>query len=331
MKVALTLAALLGVALGIWLVLHFGLEQVGEAFLSAGWQGMLAISAVYFVSLALCAVAWQVLLISQRANTSLIFLWVRWLRDSTANLLAIVPAVGEVVAVRELTLHGVPLGTAVATTVVDLTMELASQLVFTLLGVVILILQHPSDAIGWQLGLGVAICAAGIGGFFVAQHKGLFGFLETIPDRLGWTSTWGSTSEHVGIHAGIKEIYRHGGRVAANFFLHLAGWLTAAGETWVALWFMGYSVSFAEALVIESIVFALRTAAFVVPWAAGVQEGGFIVAGALFGLSPQVALGLSLLRRAREIVTSVPSLIIWQLIEPWRLWKGRQRSSSAAP
>ena len=329
MRLGLTLAALAGLALGIGLILHYGLEPVGEAFLSAGWQGMLAISAVYFVSLWLCAVAWRLMLVRQRGNMAFTFFWVRWLRDSAANLLAIVPAVGEVIAVRELTVHGVPLGTAVATTVVDLTMELASQLIFTLLGVTILILQHPSDAVGWQLALGVAISAAGIGGFFFAQHKGLFRFLETLPDRLGWTATWGAKAEHIGIHAGITEIYRHGGRVTANFVLHLGGWLIAAGETWVALWFMGYPVSFAEALVIESIVFALRTVAFFVPWAAGVQEGGFILAGAIFGLSPQVALGLSLLRRAREIVTGVPCLIIWQFVEPWRLWKGRQRPSEA--
>jgi putative membrane protein len=327
-KLGLTFAALVGIGLGIWLILHFGLEQVGEAFLSAGWQGMLAISAVYFVSIIFCALAWQALLVQAPPNATFFMFWARWLRDSTANLLAVVPAAGEVVAVRELMAHGVPLGTAAATTVVDLTMELASQLLFTLLGVTILIAERPGEATGWQLAAGLAICAAGIAGFVVAQHRGLFRVLETLPDRLGWTSAWGSASESIGIHAGIKEIYRHGGRVSANFALHLAGWLTGAGETWVGLWFMGHPVSVADALVIESMVYALRTAAFIVPWGAGVQEGGFIVAGALFGLSPQLALGLSLLRRAREIITGVPSLVIWQGLEPWRLWRNRGRSSS---
>ncbi len=200
---------MVGVALGIRLVLHFGLEQVGDAFLSAGWQGVLAISAVYFASLILCALAWRALLVKAPPNASLFLAWVRWLRDSTANLLAIVPAVGEAVAVRELTLHGTPLGTAVAMTVVDLTMELASQLLFTLLGVTILIAERPSEMTGWWLAAGLTICSAGIAGFVVAQHRGLFRFLETLPDRLGWTQAWGSLSETDGVHAGIKEIYRH--------------------------------------------------------------------------------------------------------------------------
>jgi putative membrane protein len=324
-RLGLTFAALVGIGLGIWLIIHFGLEQVGEAFLSAGWQGMLAISAVYFVSLSMCALAWWALILTP--ISPLYLFWTRWLRDSTANLLAVVPAVGEAVAVRELTFR-VPLGIGVAATVVDLTLELASQLVFTLIGVAILIVERPGEMLGWWLALGLAVCAAGIAGFVVAQHMGLFRFLETLPDRLGWTSAWGSASESVGIHTGIKQIYRHGPRISLNFALHLTGWLISAGETWVGLWFMGHPVSIADALVIESLVYALRTAAFIVPWAAGVQEGGYIVAGALFGLSPQLALGLSLLRRAREIVTGVPSLIIWQGLEPLRLWRNRGRSSS---
>jgi putative membrane protein len=328
-RLGLTFVALVGVALGVWLILYFGLEQVGEAFLSAGWQGVLAITAVYFVSLILCALAWRMLLSNAAPNASLLLLWVRWLRDGTANLLAVVPAAGEIVAVRELTFHDVPLGMAAAMTVVDLTMELASQLLFTLLGVTILIVERPSEMTGRWLAAGLAICTAGIAGFIVAQHKGLFRFLETLPDRLGWTRAWGSLSETGGIHAGIQEIYRHRARVLANFALHLAGWIAGAGEAWIALWFMGNTVSFADALVIESMVYALRTGAFIVPWAVGVQEGGYILAGALFGLPPQLALGLSLLKRAREIVTGVPVLIIWQCLEPWRLWRNRGRSPSA--
>ncbi len=328
MRIGLTFAALVGVAFGTWLVLHFGLEQIGEAFLSAGWRGILAISAVYFASLFLCALAWGALFVSGAPKTLRLLLWVRWLRDSAGNLLGVVPALGEAVAARELTLHGVPTGLAVATTVVDLTMELASQLLFTLLGVALLLAARPDEATGWWLAAGLAICALGIAGFMLAQHKGLFRFLETLPDRLGWTRAWGSASESVGIHMAIEAIYRHRARVVAGIALHFAAWLVGALETWVALWFMNHPVGLADALAIESIVYALRTAAFIVPGAAGVQEGGYIVAGALFGLPPQLALGVSLLKRAREIITGVPSLVIWQCLEPWRMWRSRTRSPS---
>ena len=328
MKLVLTLAALVGVAFGVWLVLHFGADQVGQAFLSAGWRGMLAISAVYFCSIILGALAWRALFPATPDVTQLL-LWARWLRESAANLLSVVPAIGEAVAVRELTIHRVPLGLAVAATVVDLTMELASLLVFTLLAVVILLTEQPTAPAGWWLALGVLVCSGCVAGFIVAQHKGLFRFLETLPGRLGWTQAWPGSSDPVGIHTAIQDIYRHRMRVAVNFAIHLLAWVVGAGETWVGLWFMGHQVTVAEALVIESMLHALRTVAFMVPWAAGVQEGVYLVAGTLFGLSPQVGLGLSLLRRAREIVTGLPSIIIWQCLEPWRLWRNRSRMRSA--
>jgi hypothetical protein len=35
----------------------------------------------------------------------------------------------------------------------------------------------------------------------------------------------------------------------------------------------------------------------------------------VFGLTPEIGLAVSLLRRARDIVVAVPVLLIWQLIE----------------
>src|SRR6185369_199382 len=108
-----SLTALIGVAFGVWLVWHFGADQVGQAFLSAGWRGMLAISAAYFCSMTLSALAWRALF-PPTPDTTLLVLWARWMRDAAANLLSVVPAIGEAVATRELTIHRVPLGFAVA-------------------------------------------------------------------------------------------------------------------------------------------------------------------------------------------------------------------------
>ena len=52
-----------------------------------------------------------------------------------------------------------------------------------------------------------------------------------------------------------------------------------------------------------------------VPQALGVQEGGYIMLGALFGLSAEAALALSLVRRARDLVIGLPILLVWQVVE----------------
>ena len=110
-------------------------------------------------------------------------------------------------------------------------------------------------------------------------------------------------------------------------FLHETHRVVGAGEAWVGLWFMGHALLWSDALILESLAFALRTAAFAVPARLGVQEGGYVVLGALFGLSPEVALALSLLKRARELSTGLPCLIVWQSLEARRDLAGLERES----
>jgi hypothetical protein len=46
-----------------------------------------------------------------------------------------------------------------------------------------------------------------------------------------------------------------------------------------------------------------------------VQEGAYILIGAGFGVTPEMALALSLLKRGRDLVIGVPALGAWQLAE----------------
>jgi uncharacterized membrane protein YbhN (UPF0104 family) len=93
---------------------------------------------------------------------------------------------------------------------------------------------------------------------------------------------------------------------------HVLSWVLGAGETFLALRFLGHSVTPRTALVIESVGEAIRTAAFPVPGALGVQEGGLVVVGRLFGLPPEVAMALSFAKRVRELTLGVPGLVAWQ-------------------
>ena len=52
---------------------------------------------------------------------------------------------------------------------------------------------------------------------------------------------------------------------------------------------MGYPVTFEQAVIIESLMHAVRGAAFAVPGALGAQEGGLIVLCAIFGVPPEAA------------------------------------------
>lgn len=329
LKTGVAIAALLGIGAATALIVYFGLAQVGEAFLTAGWRGLAAMTAVYLVAAFFAALAWRCLFVSPVRRAVLLSYWVRLLRDSVGNILAVVPAAGEVVTARELAVHGLAPGAAVASTVVDFTMEIVSLILFACLGLLILTLERPQENVSlWMLGA-LAISAIAMAGFIAAQKRGLFQLLQSLSDRLGLTAPWSSGDQSRSVHAGIEDIYRDHRRPIASAAVHLVAWVLGAGEAWLALSFMGHPLGFDDVLVIESLLLSLRMAVFV-PWAAGVQEGGYVALGALFGLGPDVALGLSLLKRAREIITGVPCLLLWQGMETRRIVRSRKPTDLSA-
>ena len=328
MKLGLIIGALIGLAVATILIVHFGWRQVVDAALAVGWQGLAALIGIYLICLLLCAVAWRLLIIDAPRHAIFICLWARWLRESVGNLIALLPTAGEIAGARELSLFGVRPGMAGASTVVDLTLELLSQIVFTLFGLALLITWYRGLQIGPWLVTGIAVSALAAAGFVLAQRKGLFRLLERLPETLDLKWAWTVLPDAEGIHAGIQTIYQHRARVLASGGLHLGGWVVGAGEAYVGLYFMGHAIAWSDALILESIAFALRTAAFVVPARLGIQEGSYILLGAMFGLSPEVALALSLLKRGREIATGLPCLIIWQSVESRRLWSRERRAKS---
>ena len=76
---------------------------------------------------------------------------------------------------------------------------------------------------------------------------------------------------------------------------------------------LGVEVGPAAAFIIESLAMAARSAGFAVPGSVGVQEGGFVLAGSLFGLDAETGLSLSILKRLRELVVGSAALLAWQL------------------
>ena len=123
------------------------------------------------------------------------------------------------------------------------------------------------------------------------------------------------TETEESFHDHIQSFYRQRARFARSVVVHFFGWVASALELWLALWLMGPGLGLAEALTIESLIFALRSVSFLVPWSAGIQETGYVVVGAIFGLGPEIALAVSLLKRGRDLVLGLPVVLVWQAME----------------
>jgi hypothetical protein len=115
------------------------------------------------------------------------------------------------------------------------------------------------------------------------------------------------------VDAWIVRLYAHRRAMAVSEIWHVLSWLLGAGETWLAMHFLGHPIDWTTAIVIESLGEAVRTVAFPVPAALGVQEGAFVLLGGLFGLTPGMSVTLSLAKRVRELGLGIPGLIVWQL------------------
>jgi len=87
---------------------------------------------------------------------------------------------------------------------------------------------------------------------------------------------------------------------------------------WVMLQAMGLRTGLWTAIAIQALVEGLRSATVFIPASVGVQEAGYAVLAPVFGLTPEIGIAVSLLRRARDLVIAVPVLLLWQIIETRR-------------
>jgi uncharacterized membrane protein YbhN (UPF0104 family) len=133
----------------------------------------------------------------------------------------------------------------------------------------------------------------------------------------------------------LDTIYESPLRFATSLLLHFCGWIASAGVTWVIFRLTGHPMDFSSVIMIESLVQAARSAAFVVPNALGVQEAAYALLTPLVGVGEEIGLAVSLLKRARDIAIGIPIVLIWQTLEGRRVLSSRKAGaagvSSALP
>lgn len=314
MKLGAILGALAGFVLAAWLLVT-NFDEVLTLLARAG-IGLAIVIAFHGVQIIFSAAAWRVVTGPTSTLPSLVtFMVMRWIREAVNNLLPVAQIGGEVVAARLLRLRDVPFVTAVAGVTVDLTLEMMTQIAFTLVGLSLLFLGGADTAVsGWVLsGLWIAILAAG--GFLTAQWLGLARYIEKGLLRVGNRMGWSSIGKIEGLHAAIIKLYRRPRRLGLAGINHMVSWLLGGIEVCLALHFLGQDIGLREGLIIESLGQVSKAAGFAIPGALGIQEGGYIVVCGLFGLSPELALALSLVKRTREVVLGLPGLMAWHRFE----------------
>ncbi|HXA25164.1 MAG TPA: lysylphosphatidylglycerol synthase domain-containing protein [Acetobacteraceae bacterium] len=327
MKKLSIMLALAGLLLGTALIGWFGFGRVISGVQRVGWEDFALIVGWQLVLFVVLGLAWDAIVPPREARRPWVFVWGRMVRDASANCLPFSQVGGFVFGARAAMLHGVSWSLATASTVVDVTAEFLAQLAFTAIGIGILLARAPDSslAVPLEVGLGLAV-AAGVALIWLQQAAApLFASLgRRIAGR--WFE---DAQDRVQVlQAELSLIYGHTARLAVGFTGHLIGWIGTGVAGWIAYRALGVPIDFDDALAIEALLAAAAAVAFLVPVNAGVQEAGYAGLGAIFGVPPELSLGVSLIRRARDIAVGVPILLVWQLFEVRRLRTTAGRAGS---
>lgn len=304
---------------GIGLIAALILQQDGaelrSALSAAGWWlPVLFIS--YAVTVLLDSLGWRAVITHSEAAGLAGLMVRRWIGMSVNALLPVAQLGGEIVRARLLRQLGPDGPAAAASVIVDLTVGLATQIIFAILGLVLVAVIMGFDTGLAKLGLGLALFTMLIAIFAMLQRHGLIVGLAHYLGRWvkgpAWQHTLSNARE---LDQLITSLYRQRDRLLPCGCWRLLGWLWPSLEFWLLFWLLGHPIAITEAIVLEAIAQIVRSAGFGIPGGLGVQEGGVMLAAAWLGLPTEFALAAMLTRRVREFTCGLAGLFVWLKLE----------------
>lgn len=311
-RAVILLVTLVGLAAAAWIVRDVGVAPVVGAVRQIGWGGFALYCAYSLVILGLLGCAWRA--VAPGGGPVAAFAWARTVREGATDILPFAQIGGLVVGGRVLTARGLPAELVYASMIADQTTEMASQGVFTLFGAgaLVLALGGTFDRGGTlRLVLGGTAAALALLAAVAWGQRPLLRLATRLAARL----LPASVASLNAVGSRLQSIYARPGALALSFVANLAAWIASGLGAWLALALIGVHAAAGAVVAIEALIFAVRSIAFVIPGALGVQEGAYLLVAPLFGIDPQVAVALSLLKRGRDVAIGLPALLIWQLGE----------------
>ena len=327
MKIASYIGLVVGLAVMTGLIAWQGVIEIADLLIASGWA-LLWVPVIWIPSVLMNARCWQLLFAPGYGPTFGQAFYAQWMGRAVNTLLPVASIGGEVVKARTLILWGIDAAHASASAVVDKTIQALTIILWGTAGTILLVYLGLDDELARSILVGGAVIGAGIAGFVVVQQAGMFGFMVKSAHRITKSDFFGNLIETAGaVDQTVNKLYRLRGRVVVATLWRLVALVSQTGEVWLAAYLLGYPIGIVEALLLKSLSSTLSDFAFVVPNSYGVQEGAFVVLGGLIGLSPEVALAISLAIRIRELLIDVPGLALWQQNEGRAFFRRRRTAA----
>jgi uncharacterized membrane protein YbhN (UPF0104 family) len=273
------------------------------------WRALPALPAalaVHFTQLALSGLAWRCQIVAPVA--AWIVIRARWVREALNTAIPL-GGLGGAVGSARLLARDAHLSTAAATAALtaDITVETLAQapyLAAALATVAVLAPGHFSLA---RAALAILPVALGTIAFVIAQRAGLMRLVERAARRLGFGEAM------AGLHDSLMALHHRPAAVLRALALHGLSWSLGGAEVWVILHAIAVPVSPGAAFAIEGLGMAARSLGFALPAGLAAQEAGFVLACAVFGISAQEGLALSMVKRVREVLVAAFGILVWRI------------------
>jgi len=311
---SLFVAMALGVGGFVALLLYNGFGEILGGVAAVGW-GLALIVAIRLGALSIAGLAWSAAVGRAVRRPVALLIGLRIIREAINCLLPAAQIGGDFIGGRLLARTGVAPGLAMAGILVDVLLQTVTQGSFALVGLAVLWFGFGDIPVVRELGWGAVAAVPALGGFFLAQRFGLFALVDRSLAVLRRIWPGLGLERPLDLQPALQRLYAAPASLGLGAALHLLGWFAGTAEIWIALSRMGARPNIGEALVLESLGQAVRSAGFAVPGALGIQEGGFILLGSLFGLSAASAVALSLVKRLPDLAIGLPGLFAWQGLE----------------
>ncbi len=327
-KVLSYIGLIVGLAVMTGLIAWQGLGEVSDLILASGWP-ILLVPLAWSPTVVLGTMTWRLLFAPGKEPTFKDTFMALWMGRSINTLLPVASIGGEVVKARMLILWGHPKAEASASVVVDKTVQVFGVIIWGLIGVSLLVhYSVEQDLIAAAL-TGFAVLGAACAGFVLVQKAGMARVMVNSAHKVTKSDYFENMKDGAErVDECVRGSYSRHGRLALAIFWRALALILQTAEVWAAAYVLGHPITIMEAMFLKSMTSTLSDVAFVIPNAYGIQEGAFVVLGAMIGLPPDLMLAVSLSIRIRELIVDVPGLVIWQHAEGHHFFKKRKLSAS---
>jgi putative membrane protein len=298
------LAWLLGAAGLVWLFATNDFAALLGA--AASLRGWLAPIILFHLVVLFCDVLGWRLLFARRPRLGELFR-IRWIGEAANGLLPL-SHLGELLRVKLARDRGSDTIDAAASVIADVTLGLATQILFVAVGLVLFGLREGASALVRAVAAALVLALFGFLFYALQRTRLLSRLVDAIGRRTGsrWHLFDGAGARR--LEDALHALYNDRRRVAGGLFWRQAAWFLGAGEIWLIPACLGHPIGMGEAITLESLSQAARAAAFIVPGGLGVQDGTLMVLSTQLGLGPELGLLVSLVKRLREVTLGLPAL-----------------------